>query len=878
MKTKIRTLTAVAFLCAAALLMAALAGIFAYRAKADETQASASVIAAETPFGEITKANGAEWGDTSLETRNINPLQSSGKSIEYMNKAVAWWTLERTLETSIDAEATLGVNYDGSAKTSDLGVAFWVFIADETTREAVKSVTVKVWIGPDSGNNWYEEKNLAGLKIGWNEIVSKHNAAWLSAGSPSSVSSLSYVKIVLENLGGNAKNMAVNNIRLVKTTQTDSVVINRFEGINYDAEDAVTIMPATEEGLAAYYPAGATLSDNVPEGFEGSSVKLAARATGNDKSFETPVNALAAEKSWLSADEINAWQSAASVSFWLYIPDAAEFKDAMANAKSTEYAAVLFSSSGGAANAAVVDLKANYKYLNNGWNRIVLRLFNAALDVSNINYFNIYNNMGVAQEMEIYGVCVAKSNIMQQGAVINDNESGDPFPNSSNIKELGVYTSVEGWTNVSETEKITAGSLTDSVVASVPSSYVALETSNEALQDWTAEFIAMRFWVYTNNANSLKNSFNYFRAAESAAAYEAGNFYEFSLGGLMLVNGWNQITVRFTEANVNGEVDALALNYFRFDFPATESNKIAFSKVEIFESNSKTTVSLTNKIMEVSDADPDPSHSVVLNATDRIEYWDQYGFGIMPYGPEEGQSSLYLRSESGVIMSRLRARPVDISGFNFNHTVLTFWFYINDASLMSDINAQIELGAGNLEDDSNEYGWDFKLSTLNKIGFESGKWNKIALKIVPNGLTGSNETGMVDLSAIKFFRMYWIDEENAGPSARALISTLTIEEMDTSDFGDGKMMVLQTKDFTEGTTPGTIDEYDLIESADGTFPQQRPGSSGDDGEDDNGEDGKNEEDKKGCGSQSGASVLFVSLVLLGAVSAVLIRKSNKNRS
>ena len=172
--------------------------------------------------------------------------------------------LARTLETPIDAAAVLGVSYDAEAKTSDMGFAFWLYIADETTREAAKDTLIRVRIGPDADNHWIEEATVTGLEIGCNEIVVKHNAAWIGSGTPDSVSAIAYAQITFENLGENAKNMAINNIRLVRTTQTDKGVINRFEGISYDAEDSVPIMPATEEGLAAYWPSGATLSDNVP--------------------------------------------------------------------------------------------------------------------------------------------------------------------------------------------------------------------------------------------------------------------------------------------------------------------------------------------------------------------------------------------------------------------------------------------------------------------------------------------------------------------------------------------------------------------------------------------------------------------------------------
>ena len=806
------------------ILLALIAGIFGLSLpNAGAEDEPASVILAETPFGTMDGPNGAEWGDSSLETRNVAPLASSGKSLEYMNKTVGWWALSRTLSSGINARETLGVSYDAEAMTSDMGVAFWLYLQDEATMYAVQNATVLMWIGPDSGNTWHESvTGIEGLTVGWNEIVIKHNAAWFAAGAPASVDSIAHLRITIENLGDVVKNMGLNNVRLVRTSLASGLTVNRTESIGVDESTAVPFMDATEEGLARYWPEGAQLSDHVPEGMSGQSVKLPARATGNEKVFTSAFDATAAGADWLDPAEIGAWQSAAALSFWMYIPDVAAYQDAMANSASNQYAAVQFSSTGSAEGSVYISLKDQYASLQEGWNRVTLRLFSGALDVSNINYFSIYNHMEVDQAIEIYGVCLAKSNLMAQGGVLNDNTTGAAFPNSSHTLTVSEAASAENWTEGVTIETASVDSLGQVAVAPEGESF-ALTSQSVALTDWAYEFLTVDIWFYTNNPTAVKNAITKIELAESAAALEEGNCFSFDTMSLRFVRGWNLIRLKLTEDFMLGTVDAGRINYFAFTFPASADCRIAVGAPRFFESTVQANISIADKIMELDDADPDPEHKVELSGTDTIDEWDQYGFGIMPYGPEEGQYSLYLRSESGVVQTRMRAPAVDISGFNFNHTVLTFWFWVSDAELMSDLNAQIELGSGLMEDDNNEIGWDFKLSSLD--GLESGKWNKIVLRILPKGVPGSNEVGMVDLSSIRYFRMYWIDESKAGPTLQALLSTLTIEEMDVSAFGDEKLMITETREFTQGTTPGAIDEYDMIESADGTFPQERPGTN-----------------------------------------------------
>lgn len=850
-----------------------------YTDKAAAAEAD-SVILAEVPFGEITAPMGTEWGRGDLETRAISPLASSGRSIEFYNNSAAWFNLDRTLGEGINAEEALGISYDAAAKTSDLGVAFWMYIGNEATLSALRNGTTDIYfrLGNDPSNTWYQSKTLKQfgldekINIGWNEFVLLHDVGWVPAGAPT-IDNLAYMALCIENMAASDKILAINNIRLVKTSQTDALVLNRYEAPSFDYEDAVTVMEASEEGISKYWPTGATLSENVPEGMSGYSVKLPAMATGNDRVFSEPVDASAAGKDWLKLDEITGWQSAAAVAFWMYIPDAVSFKDAMANASGEKTAYIQISDKDG--GSVSVDLKAGYKYFNNGWNRVIIHLYNGMLNVTGINYFGMSNTMNVAQEFEFYGVCVARANVMQKNAeyvVINDNTTGEPFPNSSNEKVV-TFDTAEGWTNAAEAAVI----LGKNAVVAQEGKNLEYAQALALEGGWTSQFVQMTYWLYTDAPSVLRSSMTSVIVAESREAYEAGNYYSFSTADIKLVRGWNQIRLRLSEDNIyEGTVDNLSVGYFKFNYPSSDTVKIAISDFRFFESDLTAAVTLVDKVLEITEGEPNPENKKVLSATDAVDYWDQHGFGIMPYGPEEGQHSLYLRSEAGVIQSRLRASAIDISEFNFNNTVLTFWFYINDVTLMSDKDAQIELGSGLLEDDKNEFGWDFKTSSID--GLESGKWHKIALRIMPKGMENSNETGMVDLSQIRFFRMYWLDEEKQGPTARALLSTITIEEMDVSAFGTDKLMILEKRDFTQGTTPGEIDEYDMIESADGTFPQERPGTTHPDdstGTVDSGSTGNGSETQTAsCGGCSGAGLGQAAVLALIVIpcSALLLKR------
>jgi hypothetical protein len=121
--------------------------------------------------------------------------------------------------------------------------------------------------------------------------------------------------------------------------------------------------------------------------------------------------------------------------------------------------------------------------------------------------------------------------------------------------------------------------------------------------------------------------------------------------------------------------------------------------------------------------------------------------------------------------------------------------------------------------------------------------------------------------------MYWIGTGNY-KNVEVLISNVMIEEMDTSSFYE-KVTVVEKRDFVEGTTPGAIDIYDMIESSDGTFPQERPGTVTPNKPSDS-----SIASDKGCKSAivSERTFLFVSLVAVGFVVEKLARKRRLGRN
>ncbi len=256
-----------------------------------------TVIQDEIPFIEITSSNASSFGSsTSYSAKNV-PEGALAGSLTALNRPVPYWTPSTPVQEPVEVVETLGIHYE-PGRSSDLGVAFWLWLGDDKTRDALltSSFGLMVQIGTTdsaSGPSFIQQaagKALAGLQTGWNEVVVKHNPAWTTGGTPDIGQGITWIKIRFESLGSTGLNFAINDIRLVRTSQTDTfslsrpaeggeIVIPKEEKVKKEVTDgeglivkSLSFITITRENADSFGSSSSASSDYLPEGKEGVSL------------------------------------------------------------------------------------------------------------------------------------------------------------------------------------------------------------------------------------------------------------------------------------------------------------------------------------------------------------------------------------------------------------------------------------------------------------------------------------------------------------------------------------------------------------------------------------------------------------------------------
>jgi len=591
-------------------------------------------------------------------------------------------------------------------------------------------------------------------------------------------------------------------LSLTRAKAADSVIVAE--------ESFITI----DETAAANNGASMTLSTTLkPSSGNGNSLEIAS----DPSTWLVPSFTLSTAKNAVTSIGVNSDASNLGVAFWLYVADGDTLTSIRNNGAGT---IMVYLGESESSNRWTTQVTFNACSLIIGWNELVVKTNTAwylgAPSATNLRYIKLAMESFATNgaHIAINDLRIVKTN--QSAEVVNNRTEATGSVDGNHSAYL-TGTTTDGWTNISSIEDEIMGESAQVKAFKMASNQTeATFTFDTDLSGWNASNITFDIYLRTENGRKITNNFYYIRFAESETACEGGNYYEYSISSLKINTGWNQIKIRILDSAKYGTVNPLNLGFIQFDI-ANENDGIAFSNIKIYENEATDEIKLIKRYVFNNTDAVNSNNKITFNATNSILEWDQHGFGIMPYGAEPNTRSLYLTSDGGAVQSRLRTGVKDISSFNFNHTVLTFWMYISDISLLSATEGSFELGGGQIEDDYNEFSWDFYRTTP---GLQEGKWHQIVLRIVPNGLENSNEKGVVNLSRIRFFRFYTLKNEG-DPVPDILISNLVIKEMDTTGLGYG-VNIVATKDFTEGSVPGSIYLYDMLESADGTFPQEDP--------------------------------------------------------
>ncbi|WP_214627443.1 glycoside hydrolase family 55 protein [Paenibacillus agaridevorans] len=117
---------------------------------------------------------------------------------------------------------------------------------------------------------------------------------------------------------------------------------------------------------------------------------------------------------------------------------------------------------------------------------------------------------------------------------------------------------------------------------------------------------------------------------------------------------------------------------------------------------------------------------------------------------KRGSASLSMTGSAATQFYKALSTPVD-TGLAFENGSLNFWYYVDDVNKLDGTIGQIEITSSGVSD-ADEIAWDYATHIKNKV---VNGWNYISLP-----LSQSFTIGNPDLSAINFFRIYFITSKS----------------------------------------------------------------------------------------------------------------------
>lgn len=382
--------------------------------------------------------------------------------------------------------------------------------------------------------------------------------------------------------------------------------------------------------------------------------------------------------------------------------------------------------------------------LENGWNEFYLSIPDATItgmpELSAINYFRVYSvdpKMGVTVILddvyasETEGVVFApdssdlkpvepdewKETAAKNGKMIMSCNTVNIFKALGNVKVTttkGEY--VEG----------TGAFKTEGFQESLGQGIFAKPVD---ISDYAKGYVHLS--LYVNDTSLLSDALN-FELSSSATCDK--DEYQWVISKASLSNGWNEIWLPFSEANVTGKPNLKAIDYFRiFTLNQKQGLVTIFDNVYATMDGAsdayKETESPYGKmIMSCNTVNIFSTLSDMKVTTEKNEYVEGTG-ALKTAGAEENLGKGVLK------------KAVDISAYKDGQVHISL--YVNDVSKIKE-SINFELSSSGAFD-ADEYEWP-----IGKEKLKNG-WNDLYLSFAD-----ANQTGSPNLKAINFFRLYTV--------------------------------------------------------------------------------------------------------------------------
>ena len=192
--------------------------------------------------------------------------------------------------------------------------------------------------------------------------------------------------------------------------------------------------------------------------------------------------------------------------------------------------------------------------------------------------------------------------------------------------------------------------------------------------------------------------------------------YSWSISGLSLSNGWNELDLKISNATKTGNPDLSAVNFIRIYQLVSGSTTFKIDYI---------------KFDAVS----------VMDNCDSISGWASGNtLSLDTTDMQEGTGSLKAVGSQTVWFQKTFSQIIN-TGVTESNGNFKLWLYVSDVSKLS-VGGQIEITSSG-RSDADEYGWNIPGLSL------SNGWNELELKI-----DKAIKVGNPDLGAINFIRIY----------------------------------------------------------------------------------------------------------------------------
>ncbi len=392
----------------------------------------------------------------------------------------------------------------------------------------------------------------------------------------------------------------------------------------------------------------------------------------------------------------------------------------------------------------------------NGWNEIILPFANAGkigeVDASLMTWFFIRTN-----NPEYYTVIyvddirvTADSNIRSDSVILANAELENEIDGTGFCAGRSDEKAASGKYSYKATPGIVGSSDHWILRGNIPPVNISELTTNGTDG-------ALRFMIYVENISTVTNWGKF--VVQFGSGYWDTNVYQWQPIFLITKNGWNEIVLPFSEASTIGTPDLNAVTHINM-----RTDNVSY-----------TTTVYVDDICVTSDTSE--SNDVKL-FNDELYNSTVEGAELVTENPYSGDKSLksVLDNEGSqkYIFSTMLDKKYNLSKLSDNGTdgALRFKFYVEDTSLISDLNSVVSLKSTSVDSKFTWVDWENQIT-------ENG-WNDIVLPI--NTAVISNGQGDTPLSADIIYSIDNISIEIlSGADATVYLDDFRFESHKTGD-------------------------------------------------------------------------------------------------